>query len=114
MQSALGSLDSIILQGIEHAAAAGVDVTPILRLRDDVKSAFENLKTTAQNVGKAFQDSFANVDLSALKSGLQSIIDLHERMTQGLANIDWSPLTDGLTGARSRTGSRRASSTCPT
>lgn len=96
LQSALGGLDSIISQAIGHAAAAGIDVTPILRYRDEVKAAFDNLKTTAQNLGKAFQDSFSHVDLSALKSGLQSIIDLHERMTQGLANIDWSPLTDGL------------------
>lgn len=96
LQSALGGLDSIISQAIGHAAAAGIDVTPILRYRDEAKAAFDNLKTTAQNLGKAFQDSFSHVDLSALKSGLQSIIDLHERMTQGLANIDWGPLTDGL------------------
>lgn len=96
MQSALGGLDSVVSQAIGHAAAAGIDVTPILRYRDEAKAAFDNLVTTAQNVGKAFQDSFSHVDLSALKSGLQSIIDLHERMTQGLANIDWSPLTDGL------------------
>lgn len=96
LQSALGGLDSIILQSIGHAAAAGIDVTPILRYRDEAKAAFDNLKTTAQNVGKSFQDSFSHVDLSSLKSGLQSIIDLNERMTQGLANVDWSPLTDGL------------------
>lgn len=90
----IGKIGATIVQELPTVAQSVASALPTIA-GPIITAAGGIVKQVVTGIGPAIQ-SVAHVDLSTLKSGLQSIIDLHERMTQGLANIDWSPLTDGL------------------